>query len=175
MKKIIITIMVIFIGYQIFSGGVSEFCTKIVDNRVVCSFCEGSGVCKLCDGTGQRPYSRCRSCNGSGKCSWCDGQGKVTESRQEENNQEIMRMRNALSTMRNNSYNDSQTSGVCSYCNGTGRRTDRCTYCGGSGINSSYELFKKSVALAPFADKNCPSCGGYGYKACYHCGGSGKE
>lgn len=51
----------------------------IVEKKIDCKLCKGSGTCTFCHGVGKKTYGgkyqTCDSCNGSGKCSVCKGKG----------------------------------------------------------------------------------------------------
>jgi len=64
------------------------------------------------------------------------------------------------SAQNNQTTNDNQAAGKCSFCNGRGYRQRNCSYCKGTGRDSSGNLM-------------CSGCDGKGFEKCGICRGTG--
>ncbi|HBC88083.1 MAG TPA: hypothetical protein DCZ94_14125 [Lentisphaeria bacterium] len=151
------------------AGKVNKKCPKCDNGRIACHLCEGSGhkVCNICGGLGEF-LRTCTRCGGSGVISGyysypCGPYLYLSSGA-------VM----VVGTVSPFYYYPNYATRTCPACNGTGRMSTVCSYCGGIGKMVCPKTEKCDLCNGVgFTKVMCPDCEGRGKVTCPDCKGKG--
>lgn len=148
---------------------VSYIKTGSPDDLYACRYCFGTGICVRCSGDGinDKTGNTCVYCKQNvGACNNCSGYGCLTR---DEHNARLAE-NSARSAAKNSDSGSSEKSDKCTYCDGTGNSSTLCHECGGTGKYTG-----SSVVVGALNKNKCLSCNGTKYEKCSYCKGTGKQ
>ncbi|HCE44090.1 MAG TPA: hypothetical protein DET40_11125 [Lentisphaeria bacterium] len=149
------------------TGKVNKKCPKCQNGRITCHICEGSGnrTCNVCSGVGE--FIR--------TCSYCGGSGVVSGYYSYPCGTNIFLSGGTFMVGTSSWYGyPYYTTKTCPACNGNGRISIVCTYCGGYGKMICPKTEKCDLCNGVgFSKAMCPDCEGRGRIICRDCKGKG--
>ncbi|GEM_PF-2704422 len=149
------------------TGWANKKCPKCENGRMTCHICEGSGykICNVCGGVGS--FMR--------TCTRCGGTGVVSAYYNYPAGPYLYLSSGTVMVVGGPWFcYPSYSASTCPLCNGTGRMTVTCSYCGGFGkmICPKTEKCDKCGGTG-FIKVMCPDCEGRGKVTCPDCKGKG--